>query len=457
MKIDVIVLAAGKGSRMKSKLPKVLQPLAGKPLLSHVLDTANTLENTAMHVVIGHCADQVQDYYADESVNWVSQTEQLGTGHAVQQALPAVDSDSISLILYGDVPLTTKATLEGLIKIANTGDVALLTVDLDKPTGYGRIIRDTNNAVQAIVEQKDANEEQLKISEVNTGILALKSSYLKEMLPNLSNNNAQGEYYLTDIISMSVEQGISVNALCIDDELQVRGVNDKKQLAGLERDYQSLIANELMEQGVTLIDPARLDVRGQLSCGQDVSIDVNCIFQGDVTLGDNVEISANCIIGVPGKSVSIAANTVINPNSIVEEASVGESCNIGPFARLRPGTILSNEVRIGNFVETKKSTIGLASKVNHLTYIGDSIIGQGVNVGAGTITCNYDGANKHQTHIEDNAFIGSNTAIVAPCTIGASATIAAGSTVTMNVETGDLAVARGKQKNIKDWVRPKKK
>ena len=457
-KIDIIVLAAGLGSRMKSRLPKVLQPLAAKPLLAHVLETSEQLDNSAIHVVIGHGADEVKSRFTENNIaSWVLQSEQLGTGHAVNMAMPNVDENSISLILYGDVPLVKKQTLRALLNKVTDKSMALLTVELKDSNGYGRIIRDADKNVIAIVEQKDANEKQLAIKEVNTGILAIKTSELKSYLPQLSNQNAQGEYYLTDVIAMSVKNGITVDALCIQDEIEVQGINDKKQLAVLERAYQLQQADLLLTAGVTLIDPARIDIRGTVVTGRDVSIDVNCIFQGEVVLGDDVTIAANCIIGETGKKVVIGNAVEIKANSIIEDAIIGNNAVIGPFARLRPGTQLLDNTKIGNFVETKKSVIGKGSKVNHLTYIGDATIGENVNIGAGTITCNYDGVNKFQTIIEDNVFIGSNTSLVAPVTIGKTATVGAGSTIVQNVAEKELAVTRAKQRNITGWARPRKK
>lgn len=457
-KIDIVILAAGLGSRMKSRLPKVLQPLASKPLLAHVLDTAKSLDNSKTHVVIGHAAEEVKTRFRESNVeSWILQKEQLGTGHAVDMAMPEVSEDSITLVLYGDVPLVKKETLRALLNKVTENSMALLTVELADSNGYGRIIRDSEKNVTAIVEQKDANTEQLLIKEVNTGILAINTSELKTYLPQLSNQNAQGEYYLTDIIAMSVKNGIAVDALCINDDIEVQGVNDKKQLAALERAFQLRQADVLMTAGATLIDPARIDVRGSVVVGQDVSIDVNCIFQGEVSLGNNVSIAANCIIGEIGKKVIIGDNVEIKANCIIEDAIIAEDCVIGPFARLRPATELAAKAKIGNFVETKKSKIGEGSKVNHLSYIGDAVIGEEVNIGAGTITCNYDGVNKHQTIIEDNAFIGSNTSLVAPVTIGKTATVGAGSTISLDVSTDDLAVTRAKQRNISGWTRPRKK
>lgn len=457
MKYNVIILAAGKGSRMKSQLPKVLQPLAGKPLLHHVVKTAKTFSEH-LYVVIGHGAEKVKERFAsDDAIKWVIQEQQLGTGHAVQQVLPYLQDGETTLILYGDVPLIKPHTLEQLLGKVGEQAMALLTVELEQPQGYGRILRDNNKAIKAIVEEKDASVEQRLIREVNTGIIAIRSTLLKKILPQLQSNNAQGEYYLTDIISLAVTNGVSVDCVCTSDEIEVQGVNDKKQLAFLERAYQQRLAMQLMEQGVTLADPARIDIRGEITVGQDVFIDVNCIFEGQVRLGNNVTIGPNCVIGESGKTVQIANNVEIKANSIIEEAIIDDDCVIGPYARLRPGTRLAKHAKIGNFVETKKADIGEGSKVNHLTYIGDAVIGKDVNIGAGTITCNYDGVNKYQTIIKDNAFIGSNTSLVAPVTVGESATVGAGSTINRDIDKDDLAIARSKQKNIQGWQRPKKK
>ena len=455
MSIDIVVLAAGKGSRMKSKLPKVLQPLANKPLLQHVIDTSKAIDDSRLHIVIGHGAELVQKVIT-EPVNWCFQLEQLGTGHAVQQALPTLADEGKTLILYGDVPLVKSETLLALLKLCDNDNLALLTVSLENPTGYGRIVREAG-IVKAIVEQKDANEEQLAICEVNTGILAVENTWLKTVLAQINNENAQGEYYLTDIISLSESQGKIISALCIKDDVEVQGVNDKRQLATLERQFQLRIANKLLDKGVTLLDPARIDVRGDLSVETDVSIDVNCVFEGSVHLAQGVQIDANCIIGSKGATVTIAANTQIKANTIIEAGIIGENSIIGPFARIRPGTELGSNTKVGNFVETKKTIVGDGSKINHLSYIGDATLGKNVNVGAGTITCNYDGANKFQTEIADEAFIGSNTSLVAPVKVGFKATVAAGSTITKTIENEELALARAKQKNLSGWVRPKKK
>ncbi len=442
---------------MKSPLPKVLQPLAGRPLLLHVVETAQQVSKKQF-VVIGHGAEDVKKTFIKNSdIEWIEQEQQLGTGHAVQQVLPHVVDGGICVILYGDVPLIQKRTLEVLIEKVTDSNIGLLSVRLENPTGYGRIIRNTACKIIAIVEEKDASIEDKKIHEVNTGILAIKTAQLRRLLPQITNDNAQKEYYLTDIIKLAVANGINIESLCTDDEIEVQGVNDKKQLATLERAYQYRQAEKLMQQGVTLIDPARIDIRGEIAIGYDVSIDVNCVFEGKVIIGNRVTIAPNCVIGEQGKTVNIGDDVEIKAFTIIEEADIGEACVIGPYARLRPGTKLGKHAKIGNFVETKKADIGEGSKVNHLTYIGDTVIGKDVNIGAGTITCNYDGVNKFQTVIEDNVFIGSNTSLVAPVTVGAGATVGAGSTINKDIEKNDLAIARAKQKNIQGWQRPKKK
>jgi bifunctional UDP-N-acetylglucosamine pyrophosphorylase/glucosamine-1-phosphate N-acetyltransferase len=453
MKTDVVILAAGQGSRMKSALPKVMHKLAGKAMVQHVVDSACALVPEALHLVIGHEGEQVEQAMAGQSLNFVWQREQLGTGHAVAQAMPAIGQDSVVLVLYGDVPLTRPETLEQLVKIAAQGDLGLLTVTLEDPTGYGRIVRNAVGDVVAIVEHKDASEQQKLIREVNTGILALPSAALHEWLPRLSANNAQGEYYLTDVIAMAAEEGMRVRAIQPDAEQEVQGVNNRQQLAQLERWYQQQQAEALMAEGVTLADPARVDVRGELKAGRDVLIDINCVFEGKVVLGEGVEVGPNCLI----RNAVIGAGCRIEANSLIDGATVGDNAQIGPFARLRPGTELAQGGKIGNFVETKKARIGAGSKINHLTYIGDAEIGCEVNVGAGTITCNYDGVNKSLTRIGDGAFIGSNSSLVAPVEIGAGATVGAGSTVTKTVADNQLAVARGKQINLDNWARPQKK
>lgn len=450
MNIDVIVLAAGQGSRMKSALPKVLHPIAGKAMLAHVLDSARSVQANGFHVVIGHGSEQVKAHFSKSAdIQWAMQTEQNGTGHAVKMALPNLPKDGVSLILYGDVPLIQSETLQALVDLVNDQQMALLTVNMENPTGYGRIIRDDKNSVTSIVEQKDANAAQLLIQEVNTGIMAVPTQNLHQWLPALQNNNAQGEYYLTDVIAMSVAAGIKVETLQPEFAQETYGVNNRAQQAELERWYQARLVNQLMEQGVTVLDPARLDIRGNVSVGRDVVIDANVILEGDVVLGDGVVIEANCII----KNTSLAAGTKVKAFSHLEEAVVAQACDIGPYARLRPGAVLENGAKVGNFCEVKKSVIGAGSKVNHLTYIGDAVIGKGANIGAGTITCNYDGVNKFKTEIGDGAFIGSNSSLVAPVKIGAGATVGAGSTITKEVEADKLAVARGKQVNL-NWQRP---
>lgn len=452
MALEVIILAAGQGTRMRSSLPKVLHPLAGKPMVGHVVDTASQLDPSQIHVVIGHGAEQLVTYLDGRSVNLVNQLEQLGTGHAVDQAMPAVDADSTVLILYGDVPLVQLETLKTMVSLAEQ-QLALLTVELKDATGYGRIVRGSTGQVTAIVEQKDAMPEQLDIREINTGILALPASWLKRWLPELSSNNAQGEYYLTDIIAMAAQECLTITAIHPESEEEVQGVNNRMQLAALERWYQQRQAWHWMASGVTLLDPDRVDFRGELDLAEDVTLDINVVLEGRVKIGQGVTIGANCII----KNSEIAAGAIIKPHSMIEESQVAAYCEVGPYARLRPGTVLREGAKVGNFVETKKTTIGAGSKVNHLSYVGDTEIGRGANIGAGTITCNYDGVNKHRTIIGDGAFIGSNSALVAPIEVGANATVAAGSTVTKSVQPGELAVSRGKQMAISGWKRPVKK
>jgi bifunctional UDP-N-acetylglucosamine pyrophosphorylase/glucosamine-1-phosphate N-acetyltransferase len=452
VKTEVVILAAGQGTRMRSKLPKVLHCVAGKPMLGHVIDTANSINADVIHVVVGHGSNAVIEQFNNTDVNWVTQKQQLGTGHAVAQALPAIDPASMVLIAYGDVPLVKTATLAALLDTANQNTLALLTVKLDNPTGYGRIVR-TDGAIKAVVEQKDASSEQLLITEVNTGILAVSAEKLAQWLPVLSSDNAQGEYYLTDIIAMAVKDGMQVEACHPQSALEVEGANNRSQVAQLERYYQQQQALRLMTEGASLADPARIDVRGNLTIGQDISIDINCIFIGEVSIADDVVIGANCVI----ENSHIGPGCVIKANSVLENAQLMSNCEVGPFARLRPGTVLADKAKIGNFVETKKAIIGTGSKVNHLSYIGDSTVGVGANIGAGTITCNYDGINKFTTIIGDGAFIGSNSSLVAPVEIGNNATIAAGSTITGAVADKQLAVARGKQRNIDNWPGPVKK
>ncbi|MBN7821517.1 bifunctional UDP-N-acetylglucosamine diphosphorylase/glucosamine-1-phosphate N-acetyltransferase GlmU [Bowmanella yangjiangensis] len=452
MAFSVVILAAGKGTRMKSSLPKVLHPIAGKPLVQHIIDTVNGLGAQNIHLVYGHGGEQLQQALAHNQLTWCLQAEQLGTGHAVQQAVPALKDEEDVLILVGDAPLIKTQTLRQLLDVKQDCDLALLTVELDDPTGMGRIIRNGDQVV-AIVEHKDASEAQRQIREINTGMMIMKGADLKRWLANLNNDNAQGEFYLTDVIAMAAAEGKQIRAAHPQTATEVEGINNRKQLAAIERAYQAEQAERLMMDGVSLLDPARFDLRGELSCGQDVSIDVNVIVQGKVRIGNNVQIGANCIL----IDCEIGDNSVIEANSIVEQAKVGVNCQVGPYARLRPGAVLHEKAKVGNFVEMKKSTLGKGSKANHLTYLGDSEVGEGVNIGAGTITCNYDGVNKFKTVIKDGAFIGSNSALVAPAVIGVNATVGAGSIITQEVPDEQLAVARAKQRNITGWKRPVKK
>lgn len=449
IKLNVIILAAGQGTRMKSLLPKVLHPLAGVPLLQHVIYRSKNLNPDTINVVYGHGGELVQQSINDSEINWILQAEQLGTGHAVDQARDQLKDDQLVLILYGDVPLIKEETLTKLLAQAKDG-FSLLTVTLNNPQGYGRIVRNKEGLVENITEEKDASDEVKKISEVNTGILAVKASLLKGWLSHLDNSNAQEEYYLTDVIAMAVKDGFTVETTQPKNEYEVMGVNNRLQLAELERYHQKEQANNLMVGGITLADPSRLDIRGKIVHGQDISIDVNCVFEGQVTIGNNVSIGSNCVI----KDSKIADDVVILPMSVLDNCSVGKGGKVGPFARLRPGAVLADNTRVGNFVEIKKSYIGVGSKISHLTYVGDSLIGKDVNIGAGTITCNYDGANKHQTMIGDNVFIGSATQLVAPVKIGKNATVGAGSTITTNVAEDELVITRVKQKSIQGWKRP---
>jgi bifunctional UDP-N-acetylglucosamine pyrophosphorylase/glucosamine-1-phosphate N-acetyltransferase len=450
--MNIVILAAGMGKRMQSALPKVLHPLAGKPLLAHVLDTARQLKPTALCVIYGHGGEQVRDALQADDLSFARQEPQLGTGHAVMQAAPQLDDRVPTLILYGDVPLTTAASLQRLLNAAGTQKLGVLTVDLDDPTGYGRIVRD-KGAITRIVEQKDATEAERAIREVNTGIMVAPTAALKKWLANLSNNNAQGEYYLTDIVAAAVKDGMPVVSAQPDAVWETHGVNSKRQLAELERTHQRNLADQLLEQGVTLIDPARIDIRGSLSCGRDVSIDVGCVFEGDVVLADGVRVDAYCVIS----NSRIGAKTHVRPYSHFEGANVGEACIIGPYARLRPGTVLAEDVHIGNFVEVKNSEIAAHSKANHLTYVGDSTVGTRVNLGAGTITCNYDGVNKSRTVIEDDVFVGSATQLIAPIRVGRGATLGAGTTLTKDAPADKLTVSRAKQITVDNWQRPVKK
>jgi bifunctional UDP-N-acetylglucosamine pyrophosphorylase/glucosamine-1-phosphate N-acetyltransferase len=452
MSLSVVILAAGKGSRMKSTIPKVMHKLAGKTLLEHVIATAQNLTPSSLTVVCGNGAEQVIPMLEQKSIKVVMQHEQLGTGHAVMQAEAAFSDTDQVLVLYGDVPLTQQSTLEALVHCGDVQSLRILTTTLDEPTGYGRIVRNDVGNVICITEQKDADEATLAIKEVNSGIMVLPTKWLGESLSNLSNDNAQGEYYLTDMVALAVKDGLAINTVCCEDNAEVAGVNTRQQLAELERHYQQLQANELMARGVTLADPARLDIRGTLHTGTDITIDVNVILEGNVTIADNVEIGANCII----KDSTIGEGTIILANSMIDSSEVGANVNIGPFARLRPGTVLSNNAKIGNFVETKNANIGEGSKVNHLSYIGDTDMGSNVNIGAGTITCNYDGANKHRTTIGDNVFIGSDSQLVAPITVEAGATIGAGTTLRKDAPESALTLTKSVQKTVEGWKRPVK-
>lgn len=450
--LDIVILAAGKGTRMRSPLPKVLHTLAGKPMVQHVLETAQALNPARTHVVIGHGADQLRDALAEHDVLFALQEEQKGTGHAVAQAQARL-GNGIVLVLYGDVPLIRRDTLANLLTQVDEQHMGLLTVTLDDPGGYGRIVRDSDGQAVAIVEQKDANDEQLSITECNTGIMAMTSAQLKRWLPQLSAENAQGEYYLTDVIAMAASEGIKVATAQPHDATEVEGVNNRAQMARLERAYQQQTAEALMAQGVALADPARIDVRGTLTCGHDVFIDVGCVFEGNVELGEGVRVGPYCVI----KNSTLGAESVIDSHSVIDSTVAAGHNQIGPYARLRPGTRLAVKAKVGNFVETKNAEVGEGSKINHLSYVGDATLGREVNVGAGTITCNYDGVNKHRTQIGDHAFIGSNSALVAPVSIGQGATVGAGSTIAKDVAEHALAVTRSRQLEKADWRRPTKK
>jgi bifunctional UDP-N-acetylglucosamine pyrophosphorylase/glucosamine-1-phosphate N-acetyltransferase len=451
MKLEVVILGAGQGTRMKSSLPKVLHTLAGMPLLEHVVLTAQALDPAAVHVVVGHGGDQVRDALARYDINWVVQEQQLGTGHAVRQAIPDVSDDCVVLVLYGDVPLTRLSTLQQLVQQAQDGP-ALLTAELQNPQGYGRILRDEKGALLGVVEDKDASQSQRQIREINTGLLAAPSRYFQEYLPLVDNDNQQGEFYLPDMLSLAVAAGTAVASCTAESELEILGVNDRVQLNQVEREFQRRQAEQLMRQGVSIADAGRLDIRGSLTCGEDVSIDVNVVFEGEVRLGQGVSVGANCVLC----DVSVGEGSVIHPMSHLQEVVIGNVCSVGPYARLRSGTVLADGARVGNFVETKKANIGAGSKVNHLSYIGDCEMGAEVNIGAGTITCNYDGVNKHKTEIGDGVFVGSNSTLVAPLQIEDGGFVAAGSTVTSRVGKGDLVVSRARQRNIQGWSRPRK-
>ena len=452
MPLSIVILAAGEGKRMKSALPKVLQPLAGRPLLQHVIDTARTLGASAIHVVYGYGGERVRTALASAPVSWTLQSDQLGTGHALQQAMPQVPDEHRVLVLYGDVPLISRAALIELVGLAGAGELSLLTAKFAQPQGYGRIVRNARGLVQRIVEEKDATAAQRAIAECNTGVLVGPAGRLRKWLGRLTTANSQGEYYLTDIIAMAVKEKVPVRALLAADPGELLGVNDKAQLAQLESLWRTRTARELLLAGVTLADPARIDVRGTLTHGSDVVIDVNVVFEGRVALGDRVHIGAGCVV----RDSEIGADTQVHPHCVIEGALIGPACSIGPFARLRPAATLGPEVHIGNFVEVKNSQLGAGSKANHLAYVGDAEVGSRVNIGAGTIVANYDGAAKHRTTIGDDVHTGSNSVLVAPIIVGAGATIGAGSTVTHSVPAGKLTVARARQETIESWRRPVK-
>ena len=452
MDLSIVILAAGQGTRMNSRLPKVLQPLAGRPLLRHVVACSTELGAASVCIVYGHGGDEVQAAFEGEALDWALQAEQLGTGHAVMQAMPHVDDDCRVLILFGDVPLITAGTLQSLLDECPADQLGVLTVVLDDPTGYGRIVRENGKVVRN-VEHKDASEAERAITEINSGVMCAPAAKLKGWLDRLGNDNSQGEYYLTDVIDMAVSDGTGVHGVIADDPEEVAGINDKRQLAMAERAYQRRAVDALMKQGVGFADPARVDIRGTLRCGRDVFIDVNAVFEGEVELGDNVTIESNNLL----RDCRIGDGSVVHSNSHIEGAVMGRDCEIGPFARLRPGADLADRVKVGNYVEIKKSRVADGSKVNHLTYIGDAEIGSGVNVGAGTITCNYDGANKHKTVIGDGAFIGSGVELVAPVEVGAEAVIGAGSTLSKPAPADKLTVARARQVTVDGWKRPVKK
>ena len=450
--IDAIILAAGQGTRMKSNKAKVLHQLGGKSLLQHVVDAINPL-SASINIVIGYDAELVKHSISNHAINWVVQKKQLGTGHAVQQAKTNINDKSTCIILYGDVPFISTNTIKSLIAQSQSTGFSLLSVILDDPSGYGRIVRDKNKVIKSVIEQKDADDDKQKINEINTGIMAIKSSLLKKYISQLEPNNKQGELYLTDIVEIAVSDNVTISSLVCDNVSEVMGINNKNQLAEAERIYQQKQAKDLMSKGLTIKDPSRFDCRGNLIFGKDCSVDVNVVFEGENELGENVLISPNCII----KNAQIGDHTEIKANSMIENSIIGSHTTVGPFARIRPETEVGNHAKIGNFVEVKKSTIGDKSKVPHLSYVGDSSIGQDVNISAGVITCNYDGANKHQTVIEDGAFIGSDTQLIAPITVGKNATIGAGSTITQDAPSEKLTLSRKKQKTVDHWKRKKKK
>ena len=452
-KVNFVILAAGKGTRMRSALPKVLHKLSGRSMLGHVVAAVESLGKAKKIIVTGHGAEQVEQQFKSPTTIFTQQKEQLGTGHAVHMAVPELCSDAVVIVLYGDVPLIRPATIQKILAVVTESTMGLLTINLDQPTGYGRIVRNTKGDITEIIEQKDASAEQLKITEVNTGVLALQSSQLSDWLPKITNNNAQGEYYLTDLVAIARDAGVEVISVNPESATEVEGVNNRVQLSQLERAHQRQLAEVLMESGTSLADPARFDQRGDLSAGTDNFIDINCVFNGSVTIGSNVSIGANCQIS----DSTIGDGVSILPNTIIESSVVGDRAVVGPFARLRPGTKMESDTKVGNFVETKKTLVGKGSKINHLSYVGDAQLGENVNIGAGTITCNYDGVSKHKTDLGDGVFVGSNSTLVAPIKVDKGGFIAAGSTVTTEVPSDSLAVGRAKQKNIKGWKRPTKK
>ena len=452
-KVNFVILAAGKGTRMRSSLPKVLHKLSGRSMLGHVVAAVESLGKAKKIIVTGHGAEQVEQQFKSPTTIFTQQKEQLGTGHAVHMAVPELCSDALVIVLYGDVPLIRPATIQKILAVVTESTMGLLTINLDQPTGYGRIVRNTSGDITEIIEQKDASVEQLKITEVNTGVLALQSSQLSDWLPKITNNNAQGEYYLTDLVAIAREAGVEIISVNPESATEVEGVNNRVQLSQLERAHQRQLAEVIMESGTSLADPARFDQRGDLSAGTDNFIDINCVFNGSVTIGSNVSIGANCQI----TDSTIGDGVSILPNTIIESSVVGDRAVVGPFARLRPGTKMESDTKVGNFVETKKTLVGKGSKINHLSYVGDAQLGENVNIGAGTITCNYDGVSKHKTDLGDGVFVGSNSTLVAPIKVDKGGFIAAGSTVTTEVPSDSLAVGRAKQRNIKGWKRPTKK
>ena len=452
-KVNFVILAAGKGTRMRSSLPKVLHKLSGRSMLGHVVAAVESLGKAKKIIVTGHGAEQVEQQFKSPTTIFTQQKEQLGTGHAVHMAVPELCSDAVVIVLYGDVPLIRPATIQKILAVVTESTMGLLTINLDQPTGYGRIVRNTKGDITEIIEQKDASVEQLKITEVNTGVLALQSSQLSDWLPKITNNNAQGEYYLTDLVAIAREAGVEIISVNPESATEVEGVNNRVQLSQLERAHQRQLAEVIMESGTSLADPARFDQRGDLSAGTDNFIDINCVFNGSVTIGSNVSIGANCQIS----DSTIGDGVSILPNTIIESSVVGDRAVVGPFARLRPGTKMESDTKVGNFVETKKTLVGKGSKINHLSYVGDAQLGENVNIGAGTITCNYDGVSKHKTDLGDGVFVGSNSTLVAPIKVDKGGFIAAGSTVTTEVPSDSLAVGRAKQRNIKGWKRPTKK